>query len=260
MLPTMSLDSFHTAHLDPASGYGLVVCPRPEDDVVLDGHSLFTAAWDTACESLASLGWSPVRDDAGFLCYLGATVDGGLVVEAADPTSRSVSRVDPGSVASAQDLAGPQRREHQDGLEEQAHESLGVGVEPEGVLLLDVLRDVAGEDRDEERRQQTAHERAAGLRGGHERGAETDLDHARPQHRQVLVEREPVRDLGLELLAGEGQVSGAGEDHRRPECEAGHGAEERHGPSIAHSRDPGHPLTGGRAVRLERLGEGGVRA
>ena len=30
MLPTMSLDSFHTAHLDPASGYGLVVCPRPE--------------------------------------------------------------------------------------------------------------------------------------------------------------------------------------------------------------------------------------
>ena len=82
MLPTMSLDSFHTAHLDPASGYGLVVCPRPEDDVVLDGHSLFTAAWDTACESLASLGWSPVRDDAGFLSYLGATVDGGLVVEA----------------------------------------------------------------------------------------------------------------------------------------------------------------------------------
>ncbi|CAM4045469.1 hypothetical protein NOMA109596_19300 [Nocardioides marinus] len=82
MLPTMSLDSFHTAHLDPASGYGLVVCPRPEDDVLLDGHSVFTAAWDTACESLASLGWTPVRDDAGFLTYLGATVEGGLVVEA----------------------------------------------------------------------------------------------------------------------------------------------------------------------------------
>lgn len=82
MLPTMSLDSFHTAHLDPASGYGLVVCPRPEDDVVLDGSSLHVAAWDHACQSLASLGWAPVRDDAGFLSYLGATADGGLVVEA----------------------------------------------------------------------------------------------------------------------------------------------------------------------------------
>jgi hypothetical protein len=78
----MALDSFHTAHLDPASGYGLVVCPRPEDDVVLDGDSLFTAAWDTACESLASLGWAPVRDDAGFLSHVGATMEGGLVVEA----------------------------------------------------------------------------------------------------------------------------------------------------------------------------------
>ncbi|GAB2617910.1 hypothetical protein GCM10027270_00500 [Nocardioides ginkgobilobae] len=82
MLPSMSLDSFHTAHLDPASGYGLVVCPRPEDDVLLDGSSLHVAAWDHACQSLASLGWGPVRDDAGFLSYLGATVDGGLVVEA----------------------------------------------------------------------------------------------------------------------------------------------------------------------------------
>lgn len=82
MLPTMSLDSFHTAHLDPASGYGLVVCPRPEDDVVLDGSSVFVAAWDHACQALATLGWAPVRDDAGFLSYLGATADGGLVVEA----------------------------------------------------------------------------------------------------------------------------------------------------------------------------------
>ena len=82
MLPTMALDSFHTAHLDPASGYGLVVCPRPEDDVVLDGSSLHAAAWDLACQSLASLGWAPVRDEAGFLSYLGATADGGLVVEA----------------------------------------------------------------------------------------------------------------------------------------------------------------------------------
>lgn len=82
MLPSLALDSFHTAHLDPASGYGLVVCPRPEGDVVLDGHSLFAASWDAACGALASLGWAPVRDAAGFLSYLGATVEGGLVVEA----------------------------------------------------------------------------------------------------------------------------------------------------------------------------------
>lgn len=94
MLPTISLDSFHTAHLDPASGYGLVVCPRPEDDVVLDGSSLFDAAWDLACESLATLGWSPVRDDAGYLSYLGATAEGGLVVEAR--SFRSPSRLPDG--------------------------------------------------------------------------------------------------------------------------------------------------------------------
>ena len=82
MLPTIALDSFHTAHLDPASGYGLVVCPRPQDDVVLDGHSLQAASWDHACASLASLGWAPVRDDAGFLSYLGTTAEELLVVEA----------------------------------------------------------------------------------------------------------------------------------------------------------------------------------
>lgn len=81
MLPTVALDSFHTAHLDPASGYGLLVCPRPEDDVLLDGESLHAAAWDRACDALASMGWAPVRDDAGFLSYLGATEAGDLVVE-----------------------------------------------------------------------------------------------------------------------------------------------------------------------------------
>lgn len=81
MLPTISLDSFHTAHLDPASGYGLVVCPRPEDDVELDGSSVFAASFDHACRGLASLGWAPVRDETGFLSYLGATREGGLVVE-----------------------------------------------------------------------------------------------------------------------------------------------------------------------------------
>ena len=82
MLPTIALGSFHTAHLDPVSGYGLVVCPRPQDDVVLEGDSLMAAAWDHACEALSSLGWAAVRDDAGFLSYLGANDEGRLVVEA----------------------------------------------------------------------------------------------------------------------------------------------------------------------------------
>ena len=81
MLPTIALGSFHTAHLDPVSGYGLVVCPRPQDDVVLEGDSLMAAAWDHACEALSSLGWAAVRDDAGFLSYLGTTADESLVVE-----------------------------------------------------------------------------------------------------------------------------------------------------------------------------------
>lgn len=82
MVPSVALDSFHTAHLDPASGYGLVVCPRPEDDVCLDGASVLMAAWEHACAQLASLGWAPARDASGFLTCLGATADGSLVVEA----------------------------------------------------------------------------------------------------------------------------------------------------------------------------------
>ena len=44
MLPALALDSFHTAHLDPATGYGLLRCPRPELDVWLDGSSVLDAA------------------------------------------------------------------------------------------------------------------------------------------------------------------------------------------------------------------------
>ena len=107
--------------------------------------------------------------------------------------------------------------------------------------MLDVLRDVAGEDRHEERRQQAADERATRPRGGDEGGTEADLDDPGPQDREVLVQREPVGDLGLELLAGEGQVGGAGEDHRRAEGQARHGAYERHGPSMLDREVPGHP-------------------
>ena len=46
---------------------------------------------------------------------------------------------------------GPDRERDEHRLEEQPHEALGVGVEAEAVAALDVLLDVAREDRDEER-------------------------------------------------------------------------------------------------------------
>lgn len=79
---TIRLDEFHRAHLDPVTGAGFIVCPRPERDVWLDGHSVFTAAWDDAVAHLARVGWSPVRDERDFLRYEGCTADGSLVVAA----------------------------------------------------------------------------------------------------------------------------------------------------------------------------------
>ncbi|GAA4117242.1 hypothetical protein GCM10022215_17650 [Nocardioides fonticola] len=83
MVFTIRLDEFHRAHLDPITGAGLIVCPRPERDVWLDGHSVFTAAWDDAVAHLARVGWFPVRDERDFLRYEGCTADGSLVVAAA---------------------------------------------------------------------------------------------------------------------------------------------------------------------------------
>lgn len=82
MVFTLRLDEFHRAHLDPVTGYGFIVCPRPEDDVWVDGDSVFTAAWDDAVAHLSRVGWHPVRDAQGFLRYEGATRDGSLVVAA----------------------------------------------------------------------------------------------------------------------------------------------------------------------------------
>ncbi len=55
------------------------------------------------------------------------------------------------------------------------------------------------------------------LRQGDERTAEGDLDHAGADDREVLVEREPVGHLRLELRALRGQVEHARTDHRRAE-------------------------------------------
>ena len=82
MVFSIRLEEFHRAHLDPVSGVGLIVCPRPEDDVWLDGDSVFMAAWDDAVARLAGFGWRPAREASGFLRYEGCTEDGALVVGA----------------------------------------------------------------------------------------------------------------------------------------------------------------------------------
>ena len=82
MVTTLVLDSFHTAHLDVAAGYGLLLCPRAEDDVWLGRESVYGAAWADVTTRLSSLGWAPQRDASGLLSYVGCTDDGQLVVEA----------------------------------------------------------------------------------------------------------------------------------------------------------------------------------
>jgi hypothetical protein len=82
--------------------------------------------------------------------------------------------------------------------------------------VLDELGDVAGQDRDEERRGDGAHDATRGLPPGGEQGhREAQLDHAGGDDDDVLVDRQPGRHLRLELGAGEGQVGGAGEQQQR---------------------------------------------
>ena len=105
------------------------------------------------------------------------------------------------------------------GLEEQPDQPRAVGVETEGVDALDVLRDVAREDRHEERGEQPADESLV-PRQRDEGCAEPDLDDPGREDREVLVEREPRRHLGPELLALRGQVQHSGADHRGAERHA----------------------------------------
>ncbi|MBZ5732963.1 hypothetical protein K8Z61_00485 [Nocardioides sp. TRM66260-LWL] len=83
MVFTIVLGGFHTAHLDPVTGCGLVVCPRPELDVWLDDESVLGAAWVDATRKLARAGWAPIVDAQGLLRYEGVTEDGSLVASVA---------------------------------------------------------------------------------------------------------------------------------------------------------------------------------
>ena len=88
-------------------------------------------------------------------------------------------------------------------------------------MPLGVLADVAGEDRGVEGGERHPH-RSATLRQGEHRRTERDLDDTGGEDDDVLVHREPVRHLRLEVLAGERQVRDTGERHEGSEAETGH--------------------------------------
>ncbi len=129
-----------------------------------------------------------------------------------------------------------ERPDHQHGLEEEADESFGVGVEPERVDTLGPLRDVAGEDDDEERGDDGADDHPVAGQPD-ERRAERDLDDAGGDHDEVLVDRKPFRDLRAELAALSGEVTDPGADQRSAEEPAQHRA---HSDAIARSSGVGH--------------------
>lgn len=126
-------------------------------------------------------------------------------------------------VAGAPGLPGagaPEGPDDEDGLEEEADEAGGVGVEAEGVDAVDVLGDVAGEDEDEEDGDEPAYE---GLVAGqnYECGAEDDFDDAGEDDDEVTVEGQPGGNLGEELGAPCGEMADAGGKQGEAQEQAG---------------------------------------
>lgn len=113
----------------------------------------------------------------------------------------------------------PQCPHHQHGLEEEAYQACRIAVQPERVRAVEVLGHVAGEDSHEEEGQQDAQLRPEPLRQQQAR-AERDLHDTREDDDQVLVQRYPVRDLGLELHALKGEVANARDQHGQAQADS----------------------------------------
>jgi len=121
----------------------------------------------------------------------------------------------PGSVR-APGSGGGQCPHHEHRLEEESNEPFGVGVEAESIDTLAPLCDVAGKDRDEERRNDRPDQHSMATEDD-QRRSEHDLDDSGHHHDEIFVEREPVRHLGSELGALSGEVGDAGTDESRAE-------------------------------------------
>jgi hypothetical protein len=70
----------HVVYLDPMTGEGLLVRPKPADDLSLGMPSLHAADWDHAIAELDRLGWEPTEGEDGGVCYDGMTTDGREVI------------------------------------------------------------------------------------------------------------------------------------------------------------------------------------
>jgi len=70
----------HVACIDPMTGEGLLVRPKPADDLGLGMVSLHAADWDAAIAHLRGLGWEPTADDDGSPMLAGVTADGRDVI------------------------------------------------------------------------------------------------------------------------------------------------------------------------------------
>ena len=69
----------HVAYLDPRTGSGLLVRPKPADDLSVGMVSLHAADWDHVIAELDRLGWEPTEDDDGLPMFDGMTTGGRFV-------------------------------------------------------------------------------------------------------------------------------------------------------------------------------------
>jgi len=109
-----------------------------------------------------------------------------------------------------------ERPHHEHRLEEESNEPFGVGVESERIDAFAPLRDVAREDRHEERRHDGTNENSSTAKHD-QREAQSDFDDSRDNHHEILVERKPTRNLSLELGALRREVGDTGTDERDSE-------------------------------------------
>ncbi|TDU83275.1 hypothetical protein EV138_5737 [Kribbella voronezhensis] len=93
----------HTAYLDPRTGTGYLITPRPESDVAdplteSGGQSLYDADRQAAFDHLAIEGWEPLLDEHGDIERAGWTTDDRLglclycVPTAGEPSLEALSR------------------------------------------------------------------------------------------------------------------------------------------------------------------------
>ena len=65
----------HTAYLEPFTGEGVLVLPRPADDMHMTG-SLHESDWEAVMDDLTANGWQPSESETGEWVFDGDTAEG----------------------------------------------------------------------------------------------------------------------------------------------------------------------------------------